>query len=226
MLWFYLSFSALLSTIIVNLTQILLLQISKGCWAAAKVVGCGSKRREFDSLEVQPLLQTLWVDLFHPERGGKCDSITGRRSHHHLCDDAGAGGDTGNTHSFNNLFISAWVFISSFFSFFSQGPVTSEEDFLHSNSLEEILSTAAAAAASQGTETSDLAFDQSESHTQLQEHQYSLPPPEQDPTVVQTVKLYKKRQPVIESCFVAYNQIARLICAHFFSPRGLNHFHK
>ncbi|XP_074548658.1 uncharacterized protein LOC141806867 [Halichoeres trimaculatus] len=91
-----------------------------------------------------------------------------------------------------------------------EGPVTSEEDFLHSHSLEEILSTAAAAA-SQGTETSDLAFDQSESHTQLQEHQYSLPPPEQDPTVVQTVKLYKKRQPIIESCFVAYNQIARYL---------------
>ncbi|CAJ1074522.1 uncharacterized protein LOC117806362 [Xyrichtys novacula] len=92
-----------------------------------------------------------------------------------------------------------------------EGLVTSDEDFLHSNSLEEILSTAAAAATSQSAETSDLAFDQSETQTQLQEHQYSLPPSDQDSTVVQTVKVYKKRQPIIESCFAAYNQIARYL---------------
>ncbi|XP_034534337.1 uncharacterized protein LOC117808786 [Notolabrus celidotus] len=92
-----------------------------------------------------------------------------------------------------------------------EGLITSDEDFLHSNSLEEILSTAAAAAASQGTETSDLAFDQSETHMQLQEHQYSLPPPDQDPTAIQPVKVFKKRQLIIESCFATYNQIARYL---------------
>ncbi|KAM6968744.1 uncharacterized protein LKV04_017600 isoform 1-T2 [Tautogolabrus adspersus] len=90
-----------------------------------------------------------------------------------------------------------------------EGPVTSDEDFLRSKSLEEILSTAAAAAASRSKDTSDLAFDQSS--MEIHEHQYSLPPSDQDSTSVQTLKVYKKRQTVIESSFQTYNQITRYL---------------
>ncbi|XP_041668451.1 uncharacterized protein LOC121526129 [Cheilinus undulatus] len=90
-----------------------------------------------------------------------------------------------------------------------EGPATSDEDFLHSKSLEEILHTAATDAAASRNTSTDLALDQSP--TEMQEHQYSLPPPDQDSTSVQALKVYKKRQTVIESSFATYNQIARYL---------------
>lgn len=81
-----------------------------------------------------------------------------------------------------------------------------DEDFLHPNSLEDLLSTAA--------ETTDVnpydpAFDSSETHMGLQEHRYSLPAPDPDARAVPTVMEEKRRKTVIEPSFAVYNQIAR-----------------
>ncbi|XP_045918525.1 uncharacterized protein LOC123978922 [Micropterus dolomieu] len=83
-----------------------------------------------------------------------------------------------------------------------------DEDFLHPNSLEDLLSTAA--------ETTDVnpydpAFDSSETHMGLQEHQYSLPAPDPDARAVPTVMEEKRRKIVIEPSFAVYNQIARFL---------------
>ncbi|XP_051249826.1 uncharacterized protein LOC127359749 isoform X1 [Dicentrarchus labrax] len=87
-------------------------------------------------------------------------------------------------------------------------PVPSDEDFLHSNTLEDLLSTAAAA---ETTEPSGAAFDHSETPVELQEHQYCLPAPDPDSKVVQAVRECKRRKTVIEPSFAAYNQIARYL---------------
>ncbi|XP_030247786.1 uncharacterized protein LOC115566180 [Sparus aurata] len=85
--------------------------------------------------------------------------------------------------------------------------VPSDEDFLQSSTLEDFLSTAAAAA--EPTDPTDPAFDQSETPVELQEHQYSLPAP--DPESMETVEEYKRRKTIIEPSFAVYNQIARYL---------------
>ncbi|XP_059209759.1 uncharacterized protein LOC131988624 [Centropristis striata] len=87
-------------------------------------------------------------------------------------------------------------------------PVPSDEDFLHSNSLEDLLSTAAAA---ESSDPSDPAFSHSETPAYLQEHQYCLPAPDPDSTDTQTVMEDNRRKTVIEPTFTAYNQIARFL---------------
>ncbi|XP_034418671.1 uncharacterized protein LOC117751171 isoform X2 [Cyclopterus lumpus] len=83
-------------------------------------------------------------------------------------------------------------------------PAPSEEDFLQSSTLEDLLSTAAAETA----DPSEPAFDRSDPPTELQEHQYCLPGPDPDSREVQTVMELKRRKVVIEPSFKAYNQIA------------------
>lgn len=97
-----------------------------------------------------------------------------------------------------------------------QVPAPSDEDFLHSNTLEDLLSSAAAAAAAETTDPSEPAFDQSETPVELQEHQYCLPASDPDARTVQIVKDDKRRKTVIEPSFSAYNQIARFdLYLHF-----------
>ncbi|XP_068574162.1 uncharacterized protein [Cebidichthys violaceus] len=87
-------------------------------------------------------------------------------------------------------------------------PVPSDEDFLQSGTLEDLLSTAAA----ETTDPSEVAFDPSEAPVELQEHQYCLPGPDPDSGEVQTVVMeLKRRKTVIEPSFKAYNQIARYL---------------
>ncbi|XP_062296777.1 THAP domain-containing protein 1-like [Scomber scombrus] len=90
-------------------------------------------------------------------------------------------------------------------------PAPSDEDFLHSNTLEDLLSSAAAAAAAETTDPSEPGFDQSETPVELQEHQYCLPAADPDARTVQIVKDDKRRKTVIEPSFSAYNQIARYL---------------
>lgn len=84
--------------------------------------------------------------------------------------------------------------------------VPSDENFLQSNTLEDLLSTAAA---SETTEPPEAALDNSETPVELLEHQYSLPVPDQNSTAVQTATEYEGRKTVIEPSFAIYNQIAR-----------------
>ncbi|KAM7403762.1 hypothetical protein PAMA_004272 [Pampus argenteus] len=86
-------------------------------------------------------------------------------------------------------------------------PVPSDEDFLHSNTLEDLLSSAAAA---ETTDPSEPPFDRCETPVELQEHQYCLPATDPDSRTVQTVKK-DKRKTIIEPSFAAYNQIARYL---------------
>ncbi|XP_037622951.1 uncharacterized protein LOC119486712 [Sebastes umbrosus] len=89
--------------------------------------------------------------------------------------------------------------------------VPSDEDFLHSNTLEDLLSTAAAAAAATTTpDPSEPALDHSEPPVELQEHQYCLRAPDPDSREVQTL-VENKRKTVIEPSFATYNQIARYL---------------
>ncbi|KAM7376426.1 hypothetical protein PAMP_006161 [Pampus punctatissimus] len=88
-------------------------------------------------------------------------------------------------------------------------PVPSDEDFLHSNTLEDLLSSAAAAA-TETTDPSEPSFDRCETPVELQEHQYCLPATDPDSRTVQTVKK-DKRKTIIEPSFAAYNQIARYL---------------
>ncbi|XP_044023662.1 uncharacterized protein LOC122862315 isoform X2 [Siniperca chuatsi] len=89
-------------------------------------------------------------------------------------------------------------------------PVPSDEDFLQSSTLEDLLSTAAAAETTD-VNPSEPAFDHSETPVELQEHQYCLPAPDPDSRAVQTVTEYKRRKTIIEPSFAAYNQIARYL---------------
>ncbi|XP_029282712.1 uncharacterized protein LOC115005056 isoform X2 [Cottoperca gobio] len=82
-----------------------------------------------------------------------------------------------------------------------EAPVPSDEDFLHSNALEDLFSTAAAAGPS----------GPSGPPVELQEHQYCLPAPDPDSRGVKTVTEDKRRKTVIEPSFTAYNQIARYL---------------
>ncbi|XP_040916138.1 uncharacterized protein LOC121196946 isoform X2 [Toxotes jaculatrix] len=87
-------------------------------------------------------------------------------------------------------------------------PVPSDEDFLHSDTLEDLLSTAATA---ESPQPSGPAFSRSDIPMQLQEHQYCLPAPDVDCRVVQIAREDKKRKTIIEPSFAAYNQIARYL---------------
>lgn len=81
-----------------------------------------------------------------------------------------------------------------------QVPVPSDEEFLHSNPLEDLLST---------SEPSELALDHCETPAELQEHRYCLPAPDPDSRDVHTGTEDNRRKTVIEPSFTAYNQIAR-----------------
>lgn len=82
-------------------------------------------------------------------------------------------------------------------------PITSEEDFLQSTTLDDLLSTAAAA---ETISSSDLPFDPADAPAGLHEHQYSLPELEE----MEDVRL-KKRKTTIEPSFTVYNHIARYL---------------
>ncbi|KAM3594521.1 uncharacterized protein V6R79_009304 [Siganus canaliculatus] len=96
-------------------------------------------------------------------------------------------------------------------------PAPSDEDFLPSNSLEELLSSAAA------TESSDppqLTYHRSDTPLGLQEHQYCLPTPDPDSGTVLNVAELKKRETVIEPSFTVYNQIARYLTHRILPPHN------
>lgn len=92
--------------------------------------------------------------------------------------------------------------------------VPSDETLLQSSSFEELFFTAAA---SETTEPSEPAPDHSETPAGLQEHQYSVPVPNQNSTSVQTAVEREGRKTVIEPCFAIYNQIARYTSNHLTS---------
>lgn len=83
-----------------------------------------------------------------------------------------------------------------------QVSVPSEDDFLHSNSLEAFLST-------ESTEPSGPADDRSEASGEVHEHQYCLPASAPDSSAVQTVPEQKKKKTISEPSFAAYNEVAR-----------------
>ncbi|CAN9501892.1 unnamed protein product [Ophioblennius macclurei] len=83
-------------------------------------------------------------------------------------------------------------------------PVPSEEDFLQSTTLDDLLSTAAAAA--ETISSSDLPFDAADAPAGLHEHQYSLP----ESGEADDVSL-RRRKTTIEPTFTVYNQIARYL---------------
>ncbi|XP_068456940.1 uncharacterized protein [Clinocottus analis] len=83
----------------------------------------------------------------------------------------------------------------------------SDEDFLQSGALEELLCTAAAETA----DASDPAFDRLGPPAELQEHQYCLPGPDPDSREAQAVLELKRRKTVIEPSFKAYTQIAEYL---------------
>ncbi|XP_054868333.1 uncharacterized protein LOC111576671 isoform X2 [Amphiprion ocellaris] len=83
--------------------------------------------------------------------------------------------------------------------------VPSEDEFLPSNTLEDLLSIAAAA------ETPESSGPALEAPVGLQEHQYCLPAPDPDSMEVQTVRDLKKRKTIVEPSFSTYNHIARYL---------------
>ncbi|XP_041828172.1 uncharacterized protein LOC121631371 isoform X2 [Melanotaenia boesemani] len=84
-------------------------------------------------------------------------------------------------------------------------PVPSDEAFLQSDTLEDLLSEAAAAAA----KPTDLC-DNSETTTELQEHQYCLPAP--DPHFSGSMILRDdQRITIAEQSFITYNHISRYL---------------
>ncbi|XP_042356846.1 uncharacterized protein LOC121953707 [Plectropomus leopardus] len=85
-------------------------------------------------------------------------------------------------------------------------PVPSDEDFLNSNTLEDLLSPA-----TETTDPPEPAIYPSETPVQLQEHQYCLPAPDPYSRGVQRVVLENRRKTIIEPSFTAYNQIARYL---------------
>ncbi|XP_028294570.1 uncharacterized protein LOC114456786 [Gouania willdenowi] len=84
--------------------------------------------------------------------------------------------------------------------------VPSDEDFLQTNALDDLLSTAA----SETVDTTELTFDTSEAPAELQEHQYSLRTSDPDSEEIQDVS-FKRRKTVIEPTFAVYNHIARYL---------------
>lgn len=85
--------------------------------------------------------------------------------------------------------------------------VSSDENFLQSNTLEDLLSTAAAVETVAGPPV--VALDNSESPLELMEHQYSLPASDHNVVTVQATADYERRKASSESYFTIYNQIAR-----------------
>ncbi|XP_034050786.1 uncharacterized protein LOC117531765 isoform X2 [Thalassophryne amazonica] len=81
----------------------------------------------------------------------------------------------------------------------------SDEEFLHSNTLEEFLSTCDVV---QTSESSDVG---SERPVQLLEHQYCLPSPDPNSRTFQTATEDAKRQSMFESGFTVYSQIVRYL---------------
>ncbi|KAG7234624.1 hypothetical protein INR49_004205 [Caranx melampygus] len=86
-----------------------------------------------------------------------------------------------------------------------EAPVPSDDDFLPSNSVDQLLSTTAAAG------PSEPGSDPSEVPAQLQEHQYCLTAPHSDSGVQATSGDTERRTTVTEPSFVAYNRIARYL---------------
>ncbi|KAG7511364.1 hypothetical protein JOB18_047920 [Solea senegalensis] len=95
--------------------------------------------------------------------------------------------------------------------------VPSDEDFVHSDNLEDPLSltaavaAAAAAAAAHTTDASETTFTHSDVPVQLQEHQYSLPAPRAHHRNTQTLMEDGRRELVVEQSFSTYNHIARYL---------------
>ncbi|XP_075883817.1 uncharacterized protein LOC142889085 isoform X2 [Nelusetta ayraudi] len=87
--------------------------------------------------------------------------------------------------------------------------VSSDENFLQSNTLEDLLSTAAAVETVAGPPV--VALDNSESPLELLEHQYSLPASDHNVVTVQATTDYERRKASSESYFTIYNQIARYL---------------
>lgn len=87
------------------------------------------------------------------------------------------------------------------------GVSSSDENFLQSNTLEDLLSTAAAVETVSSPTV--LALDTSESPLELLEHQYSLPASDHSAVTVQAASDYERRKSSSESYFVIYNKIAR-----------------
>lgn len=85
--------------------------------------------------------------------------------------------------------------------------VSSDENFLQSNTLEDLLSTAAAVETVAGPPM--VTLDNSESPLELLEHQYSLPASDHSVVTVQAASDYERRKTSSESYFAIYNQIAR-----------------
>ncbi|XP_032356516.1 uncharacterized protein LOC116670205 [Etheostoma spectabile] len=83
-----------------------------------------------------------------------------------------------------------------------QDSVPSDEDVLHSNSVEDLVFT---------TEPSELALDHCETPFELQEHRYCLPAPDPDSREVHIGMEENRRKTVIEPSFTVYNQIARYL---------------
>lgn len=86
-------------------------------------------------------------------------------------------------------------------------PIPSDEEVLLSNTLEDLISAAAANAETE--KPPHPATDQSETPMELQEHQYCSSAP--DSTAVQTVKEHTRRKTVIEPTFTTYNHVARYV---------------
>ncbi|KAM4541851.1 uncharacterized protein PAE49_018711 isoform 2-T2 [Odontesthes bonariensis] len=98
-------------------------------------------------------------------------------------------------------------------------PVLSVEAFPHSNTLEDALSTAAAAAADAATRSidpCDPAFDET---VGLQEHQYCRPGPDPDLRASNFMR-EDQRETVVEKSFVTYNHIARYLSTRVLPMQG------
>ncbi|XP_024911150.1 uncharacterized protein LOC103382553 isoform X2 [Cynoglossus semilaevis] len=89
--------------------------------------------------------------------------------------------------------------------------VPTDEDFLRSDTLEDLLSTAAAAAAANSTDPPDAASLSFDLPTQLQDHQYSLPTPDEDHRKAPPLKEDIRRNTVVKQSFTTYNHIARYL---------------
>lgn len=85
--------------------------------------------------------------------------------------------------------------------------VSSDENFLQSNTLEDLLSTAAAVETVASHPA--VALDNSDSPLELLEHQYSLPASDHSVVTVQAATGYERRKTSNESYFAIYNKIAR-----------------
>ncbi|KAM6912829.1 uncharacterized protein FYW49_011265 [Xenentodon cancila] len=97
-------------------------------------------------------------------------------------------------------------------------PVSSDDAFLYSNTLEDVLSTAMAAAA-RAADPCNQAFSHAESVVRVQEHQYCLQAPAPDFRAAKMVR-EDQRKTVVESCFITYNHIARYLSTRVLPMQG------